>query len=179
MADKIDYLEKVVALAEALEKKRFQPVLVGGIALVILGSQRVTKDFDFLVSLQGLSVDDLVEIFYDHGFELVTKFNKQGEVARTIDNAKVAAIKLKSNLPQSLFFFHWKTRLKVDLLLDFPLPAKIVALRASRVKIKSHSLRIASPEDLLRLKELAYADRHAATDAQDLDFLRRLLKPNK
>lgn len=177
VADKTDYIEEVGALAEALEKKGFQPVLVGGVALVILGSQRVTKDFDFLVSLQGLSAGDIVEVFYSRGFELVTKFNQQGEVVRTVDNPKVAAIKLKSDLPQSLFFFDWKTRLKVDLLLDFPLSAKDVALRANRVNIKSRSLRIASTEDLLRLKEIAYADRGSAADAQDVEFLKGLLKP--
>lgn len=179
MADKIELIEKVAALSEELARKGFRPVLVGGIALVILGSQRVTKDFDFLVSLQGLPVDDLVEVFYKHGFELVTKFNRQGEVARTVENPKVAAIKLKSDLPQSLFFFDWKTRLKVDLLLDFPLPAREVALRANKIKIRSRSLRIASAEDLLRLKELAYAARRSAADAQDVEFLRRLLKPSK
>ena len=173
MADKIDHLEKVVALSEALEKKGLQPVLVGGIALGILGSQRVTKDFDFLVSLQDVSVDDMVEIFYKHGFELVTKCSKEREVLRTVDNPRVAAIKLKSDLPDSLFFFDWKTRLKVDLLLDFPLAAKEVAGRANRIKIKSRSLRVASTEDLRRLKEMAYKDRRSASDAQDLEFLRK------
>ena len=176
MANKIDHLAKVVALSEALEKKGFQPVLVGGIALVILGSQRVTKDFDFLVSQEDLAVDTLASIFYRHHFELVTKFNAQGEVLRTIDNQKVAAIRLKSALPQSLFFFDWRTGLKVDLLIDFPLPAKDIARRANKVKIKSRFLRVASTEDLLRLKELAYADRHSAADAQDLEFLGRLLR---
>ena len=179
MPNKIDYLEEVVLLSEALEKKGFHPVLVGGIALVILGSQRITKDFDFLVSMEGLSAENIVEVFYKHGFELVTKFNEQGEVVRTVDDQSVAAIKLKSDLPHSLFFFDWKTRLKVDLLLDFPLPAKDLALRATKVKIKSRTLRVASPEDLLRLKELAYADRRAAADAQDLEFLNRLLKTQK
>ena len=50
MENKTDHLERIIALCEALEKKGLQPVLVGGIALVVLGSQRVTKDFDFLVS---------------------------------------------------------------------------------------------------------------------------------
>lgn len=179
MANKIDHLEKVLALSEALEEKGFRPVLVGGIALVILGSQRVTKDFDFLVSLQDLGVDDLTAIFYKHGFALVTKFNKQGEILRTIDNRRVAAIKLKSDLPQSLFFFDWKTRLKVDLLLDFPLLAKDIVGRATKVKIKSRSLRIASPEDLLRLKEIAYAARHSAADADDLAFLKARRKGSR
>jgi hypothetical protein len=176
MASKTDYLQKVAALAEDLESEGFQPVLVGGIALVILGSQRVTKDFDFLISLQGPSSKEIVDVFYRHDFELVTKFNQEREVMRTVDSAKVAAIKLKSDLPQSLFFYNWDSKLKVDLLLDFPLSGKEVAQRANKVKIGSHSLRIASLEDLVRLKEIAYADHRSASDAQDLEFLRRLLK---
>ena len=171
---KIDRSEILVALCEAFEKKGIQPILVGGIALVILGSQRVTKDIDFLVSQQGLSTDALVEAFYKNGFELVTKFNKDGEVQRTVDNRRVAAIKLRSDLPPSLFFFNWEIRLKVDILLDFPLPAQEIAHRATKIKIKSRLLRIASIEDLIRMKELAYADRHSAADATDLEFLKKL-----
>ena len=179
MVNKTNHLERIVALCEALEKRGLQPVLIGGIALVILGSQRVTKDFDFLVSRQDLSAEDLVKVFYKHHFELVTKFNKVGEVLRTIDNPKVAAIKLKSDVPDSIFFFDRETRLKIDLLFDFPLPARDVAVRATKIKIKSGVLRIASVEDLLRLKEMAYADRRFATDAQDLEFLKHLLKSKK
>ncbi len=178
MANKIDYLEKVAALAKGLEGKGFQPVLVGGIALVILGSQRVTKDFNFLISLQDRAAEEIADVFYRHGFELVTKFNQHREVMRTVDSLKVAAIKLKSDLPQSLFFYDWDSKLKVDLLLDFPLPGKEIAQRANKVKIGSHSLRIASTEDLIRLKEIAYSDRKSASDAQDLEFLRRLLAPS-
>ena len=176
MAGKGDLLQKAVSLSTALEKRGFQPVLVGGIALVILGSQRVTKDFDFLISRQDVSADDLTEILYAHGLELVTKFNDKGEVLRTVDNERVAAIKLKSDLPDSLFFFDWETKLKVDFLLDFPIPAQEIAARATRITIKSHSLRVASPEDLLRLKKIAHAARSLAKDAQDIEFLRRLKK---
>jgi hypothetical protein len=175
MVDKTDPLETITGLADALEKKGFQPILIGGMALVILGSQRITRDFDFLVSLEELSIDEMVEIFYRHGFELVTKFNSQGEVLRTVDNQKVASNKLKSELSDSLFFFDWTTRYKVDLLLDFPFPAKDIARHATKLKIKSRSLRIASTEDLVRLKERAYADRRKAGDAQDLEFLRALI----
>ena len=98
---------------------------------------------------------------------------------RTIDNPRVAAIKLKEDLPDSLFFFNWKTRLRVDLLLDFPLPASDILTRATRLKIPPGSLWVASVEDLLRLKELAYADRHSASDAQDLEFLKARQKVSK
>ena len=170
-----DPLKEIFPLLSALEEKGLQPVLVGGMALVVLGSQRITKDFDFLVSSTDLSTD-LVKLVYRQGYELVTKFNKVGEVERTLDNPNVAAARLKQDKPRSVFFYHWKKKLRVDLLLDFPLPTRDIAGRAAKIGKKPRILRVAAPEDLLRLKEIAYADRKSAADAQDLEFLRNLLK---
>lgn len=168
-----DYLRTVGGLAGALDAQGFEPVLVGGMALVLLGSQRVTRDFDLLVSTQGPPTEALVRLLYRHRLELVTKFTPAGEVRRTVDNVRIAVAKLKMEKPRSLFFSNLKTGLRVDLLLDFPLPAHRVAQRAEKVKVGSGSLRVASPADLMQLKEIAYADRRSASDAQDLEFLRR------
>lgn len=176
MANDVNPLEQIAPLANALEAGGFQPVLVGGMALVVLGSQRITRDFDFLVSSRDVP-PELIATIYRQGYELVTKFKPRGMVYRTIDNPNVAAARLKMDKPPSIFFFNWKSRLKVDLLLDFPLPARDVAGRAARIITKSGFVRVASPEDLLRLKEIAYADRKSATDAQDLEFLKNLGKP--
>jgi len=176
MASSDGYLRTVGALAVALDAQGFEPVLVGGMALVLLGSQRVTRDFDLLVSTQGASTEDLVRLMYRHRLELVTKFTPEGEVKRTVDNVRIAVAKLRTDPPQSLFFCNLKTGLRVDLLLDFPLPAHQLAQRAEKVKVGSGGLRVASPQDLLQLKEIAYADRRSASDAQDLEFLRRMAK---
>ncbi len=175
MARDVDPLQEIAPLVDALEEKGLQPVLVGGMALVVLGSQRITKDFDFLVSCRDLS-SDLVAVIYRQGYELVTKFNEAGEVARTVDNPKVAAARLKMDKPRSAFFYDRRTGLRVELLLDFPLPARDIAANAAKIGKKPAVLRVASPEDLFRLKEIAYADRKSAADAQDLDFLRKRLK---
>src|SRR5262245_42121790 len=175
MAGDADPLRQIHPLVDALEEMGLHPVLVGGMALVVLGSQRVTKDFDFLVSSRDVP-PDLVEVMYRQGYELVTKFNVAGEVVRTVDNVKVAAARLKLDKPRSVFFYDWKTGLRVDLLLDFPLPAKDISGRAAKLGKGRGVLRVASPEDLLRLKEIAYADRKSAADAHDLEFLRRILK---
>src|SRR5258706_11072655 len=130
MARNADPLGELFPLLNALEEKGLQPVLVGGMALVVLGSQRVTKDFDLLVSSTDLS-KDLVGVIYRQGYQLVTKFNKAGEVERTIDNSTVAAARLQLDKPRSVFFYNLKTRLRVDLLLDFPLPTGNIAARAA------------------------------------------------
>jgi len=176
MGPDVDPLGELFPLVNTLEEKGLQPVLVGGMALVVLGSQRITKDFDLLVSTAELP-GDLVERIYRRGYDLITKLKKTGEVERTVDNPKVAAARLRLGKPRSVFFTNRKTGLRVDLLLDFPLPTRDIAARAARMGKKPRSLRIAAPEDLLRLKEIAYADRKSAADAQDLEFLRTLLHP--
>ena len=176
MAASDDYLRTVGGLAGALDAQGFEPVLVGGMALVLRGSQRVTRDFDLLVSTLGRSTEELVRLMYQHRLELVTKFTPAGEVKRTVDNVRIAVSKLKTAKPQSLFFCNPKTGLRVDILLDFPLPAHGVAQRAEKVKVGSGALRVASPQDLMQLKEIAYADRRSASDAQDLEFLRRMVQ---
>lgn len=171
-----DHLADVETLADDLARAGFEPVLVGGMALVILGSQRITKDFDFLVAAPDASRPDLIRIMYRHRLELVTKLGPEGEVRRTVDSPRVAGARIGGSQLQRLFFYKDKTGLRVDLLLDHPLPARSVALRAAKVRLKTGHIAVASPEDLLRLKEIAHADRKSASDAQDLEFLRKILK---
>lgn len=170
------HINEMVALVAALEAGGFQPVLVGGMALVVLGSQRVTRDFDFLVSRPAPSSKGLIEIMYRHKLELVTKFSPEGEVVRTVDNSRVATAKIDGEQPQSIFFFAWKTGLRIDLLLDFPLPAQSLAELATKVSFPSGHVRIASPPDLLKLKEIACIGRKSASDSQDLEFLRNFIR---
>jgi len=50
MAEPPDHLQRVAEIVRELRALDFEPVLVGGMALVILGSRRVTRDFDFVVA---------------------------------------------------------------------------------------------------------------------------------
>src|SRR5204863_6069781 len=122
-------------------------------ALVVLGSQRITKAYDFLVSSADLS-KELVRLIYRQGYQLVTKLNKVGEVERTVDNSAVASARLDLDKPRSVFFYNWEKRLRVDLLLNFPLPTGNIAARAAKIGNRPPILRVAAPEDLLRLKEI-------------------------
>lgn len=175
MAARDGHLAAVESLAGDLETAGFEPVLVGGMALVVLGSRRVTRDFDFLVTSRGAPLGEIVRVMYRHRLELVTKLNRAGDVIRTVDQPNVAVAKVEAAPPQSLFFYDERTGLKVDLLIDHPLPAHAVAGRATKVKLTSRRIPVAAPEDLLRLKEIASAERKSAADAQDLEFLRMML----
>jgi hypothetical protein len=171
MAGPVDHLATVGEVVEDLRGLGLAPVLVGGMALVVLGSRRVTRDFDFVVAHPGERLGSTLDLFYEHGLELVSRLNDAGEVSATIVDREVASIRLRLDAPVTAYFFNPETGLRVDLLFDFPIPAARLAKRATRIKIRSHVFDIASETDLLRLKRIARAARSAPGDAEDIAFL--------
>ena len=174
MAEPLDYLAVVGEIEGRLRDLGLEPVLVGGMALVILGSRRVTRDFDFVVAHPATRLVALIDVFYDRGLELGARVDDDGEIIATIGNRKVAAARVRIDAPESAYFLNWTTELRIDLLFDFPIQASTLAARASRTKIRGQSLAIASAADLLTLKEIAKARRSVAGDVQDIAFLTAL-----
>ena len=166
-----DLLDDVAAIVAALRALGSEPVLVGGMALVVMGSRRVTRDFDFVITHPGDGLRKLIGVFYDRGLELASRLSDEGDVTATIGNRRVAAARLRIDAPSSAYFVNPSTGLRVDLLFDFPLPASTLLARATRTKVSSHVFHVASAEDLLRLKKIAQAHRSSARDAQDIAFL--------
>ena len=171
MPDPVDHLHAVGDIVRELRNLGLQPVLVGGMALVVLGSRRVTRDFDFVIARPGDRLARTLALFYTRGLELVSRLNDMGEVISTIANRKVAAIRLRLDAPASAYFFNAETGLRIDLLFDFPIPAAELAQHATRTKIRAHVFDVASDHDLLRLKRIAKAARSAPGDAEDITFL--------
>ena len=165
------HLDEVGNVVEALNDLGLQPVLVGGMALVVLGSRRVTRHFDFVVARPDSVLRQLLDVFYDRGFELVSRVDPAGDVTATIDNPGVAAARLRLDAPSSAYFLNPATGLRIDLLFDFPLPAARLASRAKTLKVRSAVLRVASEADLLRLKRIARTRRSSPGDAEDIAFL--------
>ena len=172
MSDPGDHLQTVGEIVETCAGLAFEPVLVGGMALVVLGSRRVTRGFDFVIAHPGDRLASTIAVFYDRRLELVSGLNDRGDVASTIANRRVAAIRLRLDAPASAYFFNAQTGLRVDLLFDFPIPAAELAKHATRTKIRTHVIDIAAEEDLLRLKKIAKAARSAPGDAEDIAFLK-------
>jgi hypothetical protein len=173
------HLDEVGRVVEALADLGLEPVLVGGMALVVLGSRRVTRDFDFVIAEPGARLPALLDVFYERGLQLVSRLNAEGDVTATIDNRRVAATRLRLDAPSSAYFFKAATGLRIDLLFDFPIPAATLAPRATRLTVRSRVLPVASEADLLRLKKIARANRSLAGDAEDIAFLEARRAPRR
>ena len=171
MPDAADHFDAVANLVDSLTELGLEPILVGGMAMVIAGSRRVTRDFDFVIGSPGDLLRPLVETIYDQGLELASRVTHDGDIIATIDNARVAITRLRLDAPANAYFLNPETGLRVDLLFDFPVSAAELAKKARRTKIRSRVLRVASEEDLLRLKKMARADRSAPGDEEDIAFL--------
>lgn len=169
--DPADQLDEVGEVVEQLRNLGLEPILVGGMALVTLGSRRVTRAFDFVVARPEARLEPLLDVFYGRGLELASRVNANGDVTATIGNRKVAAIRLRLDAPASAYFVNRATGLRIDLLFDFPLPASTLLEGAARKKVRSRFFRIASEEDLLRLKKIAAAHRRVPADSEDIAFL--------
>lgn len=138
---------------------------------MLLGSRRVTRDFDFVVATPRDLLERTIDLFYDRGLELVSRLGDDGDVAATITNRRVAASRLRIDAPASAYFFNVATGLRVDLLFDFPVTAADLMSRATRTTIRSRAMRVASEPDLLHLKQIARSARAAPGDAEDIAFL--------
>lgn len=171
MAESEAQLDSVGSVVEALEDLGLVPVLVGGMALVVLGSRRVTRDFDFVVARPGDALPRLLDVFYDRGFELGSRVDAAGEITATIDNRLVAGVRLRLDAPASAYFLNPQAGLRIDLLFDFPMRAATLARRANTVKARGRVLRVAAEADLLRLKRIASRSRSAPGDTEDIAFL--------
>ncbi|MGH9330560.1 MAG: nucleotidyl transferase AbiEii/AbiGii toxin family protein [Vicinamibacterales bacterium] len=171
MPGPVDYLDEVGAIVQALRDLGLGPVLVGGMALVMLGSRRVTRDFDFVVAQPGDRLERTVDVFYDRGLELAARLSDGGDVISTIRNRKVASIRLRLDAPASAYFLNPQTSLRIDLLFDYPVPAATLADRATRTKVRSYVFHVASERDLLHLKKIAKTQRSSPGDAEDIAFL--------
>jgi hypothetical protein len=176
MQDPSTHLDDVATVVAALTAIGSEPILIGGMALVTLGSRRVTRDFDFVVPQPGERLASLVDVFYDRGFQLASRVNETGDVTATIDNRRVAVVRLRLDAPGSAYFFNRLTGLRIDLLFDFPIPAAVLATGATRTKVRSKMWCIASERDLLRLKQIARAERSKPGDGEDIAFLEARLR---
>lgn len=170
----INPIPTVMKLLHELDTLGYQATLIGGTALILLGSERVTKDADFLMIKSARDQRELIQAFYKHGFEIISKMNEKKEVVRTVDNANVAFARLQMDEPVSVFFYSHKVKFRIDVLFDFPYSAAEVRARATKKKVEGTVIHIASIEDLIKMKEIAYADRKKSTDLQDLEFLKNL-----
>jgi hypothetical protein len=173
MSDAKNYIESVGEVTTALSRGGYLSVLIGGMALVVMGSRRVTKGFDFLISKEARSQKLLLNILYKKGLELASKTNEQGDITQTISDKKTAYSRLQIDKPASAYFINPKTGLRIDFFFGFPESIEKIK-DPQKIKVCSHTFYVASKDDLIKHKKQTIKNRKLAVDQQDLEFLKKV-----
>jgi hypothetical protein len=164
------------ALAElAAKAPERPPILVGGVAMILHGSDRLTKDID--VAFQdGWEV---ISTLYSLGFKAVSSIdqdeNGRMTKATLFPDGKSAFEKTLSR--KALTFIHADSRAQFDVWLVSPLPYQKLLEHSVFAEFEGLTVRVASLEDLLELKRIARsANPQRTADLADILFLEARLR---
>lgn len=157
----------LAALAGAFRHVGRPAMIIGGLAVIARGVPRQTIDIDAVIRADGLDIDTLIAAFGAAGF-----------APRVPDAAEFARQR------QVLLLRHGASGVPLDLSLGW-LPFEWDAIaRATPVDLAGVTLQVATPEDLVVLKAVAWRDRDRGdierlivrhADAIDLQRVREVL----
>ena len=152
-----------IGLFAILAAARVRFVLVGGVALVLHGLDRLTADVDLVIDLSTESVRAAVQALTAAGYRPLAPVDP----IALADPAKRLEWQTVRNMQVFSFWDSTNKRPTIDVMLQSPVSFEDLWAAASVMNIAGHEIRVASIEHLIRMKA-------AAGRAQDLADIERL-----
>ena len=154
-------------ILRAFQKQKVKYVLVGGIAVNLLGSLRSTADLDILVEMSDNNLKKIVNIMKKYGYR----------VKQPVDPIKIADKKTRENWIKNknmkAFNFYKQDELKeVDIIIESPVSFEEARKKPVRIKIDDLILPVISINNLIKMKKKT----GRAIDKLDIDELKKIKK---
>lgn len=154
--------DAIAALSDALDQSGAPAMLIGGIAVIARGIPRHTDDVDGTIAAEGVDLEELIRVLGRHEIE-----------------PRIADVIQFAQQHQVLLLVHAPSGTEIELSLAW-LPFEQEALaRAERLKLGTVRARVATAEDLVIYKAVAWRERDKADIEQliqlhheDIDFAR-------
>lgn len=152
------------------QKQKVKYVLVGGIALNLLGAMRSTADLDILVEMSDDNLTKVVKILKKQGYR----------VRQPVDPMNIADEKIRNdwikNKNMKAFNFYKDNELKeVDIIIDSPVSFNQAAKSIRRIKMDKVTLPVISIENLIKMKKST----GRLKDQLDISELKKIKKLRK
>lgn len=143
-------------------------VVVGGIAVVIHGYARLTADIDLVIDLEAANVNRTIDALTARGFRPLlpvkaADFADEATRREWVETRNLQVFSLVDPATPSI---------TLDLFAREPIPFDELWSRAEVIDLRGHTIRIASIEDLIRMKRAA-ARPQDLTDVQALETIAR------
>ncbi len=152
-----------IGLFAVLVAARVRFVLVGGVALVLHGLDRLTADVDMVIDLSASSAREAVRVLTAVGYRPFAPVDPMA----LADPRQRREWQTTRHMQVFSFWDSTNTRPTVDIMIDPPVSFEDLWTAASIAHVGGHEVRIASIPHLIRMKE-------AAGRPQDLADVERL-----
>lgn len=151
-------------------KQKVKYVLVGGIAVNLLGAMRSTADLDLLVEMSDENLRKVVGILKRQGYRIRHPVDPMG-----IADEKTRTDWIQHKHMKAFNFFKEKELKEVDLIIDSPVSFEEARKTALRIKVGDITLPVVSIDHLIKMKKKA----RRAVDELDIRSLRQIKKLRK
>jgi hypothetical protein len=154
----------------AFQKQKVKYVLVGGIAVNLLGSMRNTADLDVLVEMSNDNLKKIVEILKNQGYRI-----KQPVDPTEISDRKAREDWIKNKNMKALNFYKEGELKEVDIIIESPVSFEEAKKSIVRIKIDDMTLPVISIDKLIEMKQKT----GRAVDKLDIEELTKIKKLRK
>jgi len=154
-------------ILQEFQRQKVKYVLVGGLALNLLGVERSTHDLDILVEMSDENLAKVVSILKERGYKVKQPVDPMG-----IADKKTRLDWIKNKNMKAFNFYKEDEMKEVDILIDSPV--QYSEAKRDAVQFKSDQLKIPviSIKKLIKMKK----DTGRPTDQFDVDMLKRVEK---
>lgn len=154
----VDQFRQFIEVFEAFDKHGVDYILIGGVAVVLQGMERLTRDIDILVKMVPDNIDKLRKALH-----------------AVFDDASIEEITLSELHDYPVVRYGTPNGFYIDIISRIGEVATYEGLGYEVIEYQGIAIRIATPETLYELKKDTLRDR----DKMDAVFLKELIKARK
>lgn len=156
-----------ISIFKSLNENKIRYIVVGGIAVNLLGIPRMTYDIDLILDLEDGNLRKFLLLLKDWGF----KPKVPVDIMDFADGEKrIDWIRNKNMKAFNLANPDWAIS-EIDIVINTPVTYKIAQERMDYVTLQDVSIPTISITDLIKMKELS----PRAQDRADIEALKRIL----
>jgi len=152
-------------ILRAFQKQKVKYILVGGIAVNLLGSMRGTADLDILVEMSDDNLRKIVKILKRYGYRV-----KQPVDPLRIADKKTREDWIKNNNMKALNFYKEDELKEVDIIIESPVSFEEANKKPVLIEIDDLILPVISIDNLIKMKEKT----GRAVDKLDIEELKMI-----
>ncbi|MBU0604788.1 MAG: nucleotidyltransferase family protein [Candidatus Omnitrophica bacterium] len=149
------------------QKQKVRYVLVGGIAVNLLGSLRSTADMDILVEMTDTNLAKIASILKKKGYRVKQPVDPMG-----IADSKKREDWIKNKHMKAFNFYKENEFKEVDIIIESPISFEEAKDNAVRVRSGGITIPVVSIDNLIKMKK----DAGRSIDKLDMEELRKIKK---